>query len=109
MTRVILITGANGGMGQAIARSFLAESADNFVWLGLHVNRQNAEKLIEEFSGRCRAVDLDVTEPESWKRAVEQILAEHQRLDVLVNNAGKHEDGLLGTMPADSWASVCSG
>jgi 3-oxoacyl-[acyl-carrier protein] reductase len=104
--RTILITGANGGLGQAIARAFLAESPENFVWLGIHSRRENAEKLAAEFSEHCQLVDLDVTQPASWKAAVEKILTEHQRLDVLVNNAGKHEDGLLATMTTESWDNV---
>ncbi|HLX72256.1 MAG TPA: SDR family NAD(P)-dependent oxidoreductase [Verrucomicrobiae bacterium] len=104
--RVILITGANGGLGQAIARNFLSESPDNFVWLGVFVRRENADKLAAEFSNRCRCLELDVTQPDSWKAAVEKILAEHKRIDVLVNNAGKHHDGLLATMPLNTWDSV---
>jgi 3-oxoacyl-[acyl-carrier protein] reductase len=104
--RVILITGANGGLGQAIARAFLAESPENFVWLGVYVRRDNADKLAAENASRCRALELDVTQPASWKTALETILAEHQRIDVLVNNAGKHHDGLLATMPLNTWESV---
>jgi 3-oxoacyl-[acyl-carrier protein] reductase len=106
--RIILVTGANGSLGRAIARSFLAESPANFVWLGVHSRRDQADKLVTEFTGRSRCVDLDVTQPASWKSAVETILAEHQRLDVLVNNAGKHQDGLLATMPAEAWSTVLS-
>jgi 3-oxoacyl-[acyl-carrier protein] reductase len=104
--RVILITGANGGLGQAIARAFLAESPANFVWLGVHSRREQADQLAAEQSDRCRCVPLDVTQPEAWRKATEQILARHQRLDVLVNNAGTHQDALLGTMPAGAWESV---
>jgi 3-oxoacyl-[acyl-carrier protein] reductase len=104
--RVILITGANGGLGQAIAHNFLSESPDNFVWLGVFVRRENADKLAAEFSEHCRCLDLDVTQPDSWKVAVDKILAEHKRIDVLVNNAGKHHDGLLATMPLNTWDSV---
>jgi 3-oxoacyl-[acyl-carrier protein] reductase len=104
--RVILITGGNGGLGQAIARAFLAESPDNHVWLGVFVRRENAEKLITESDGRCRAIDLDVTQPASWTKAVETIVVEHKRIDVLVNNAGKHHDGLLATMPLGTWESI---
>ncbi len=104
--RVILITGANGGLGQAIARSFLTESPDNFIWLGVRARRDAAERLIAEFPDRCQCVELEVTQPNSWKSAVEKILAQHQRLDVLVNNAGKHEDGLLATMPPSAWSEV---
>ena len=105
-SRVILITGANGGLGEAIARSFLQESSANFVWLGVHSRRERADLLVRENPGRCSCVTLDVTSPESWKGAVTQILAHHNRLDALVNNAGTHEDALLATMAADSWQRV---
>jgi 3-oxoacyl-[acyl-carrier protein] reductase len=105
-SRVILITGANGGLGEAIARSFLHESPANCVWLGVHSQRDRAERLACENPGRCSCVTLDVTSPESWKGAVSQILARHNRLDALVNNAGTHEDALLATMAPDSWQRV---
>jgi len=104
--RVILITGANGGLGQAIVRAFLQESPDNVVWLGVRARREHADQLAQENPDRCFCVALDVTSPESWQAAVKEILSRHQRLDVLVNNAGSHEDALLATMPADSWRRV---
>ena len=104
--RVILITGANGGLGQAIAHAFLHESPDNIAWLGVHSRRERADQLAQEYSGRCFCITLDVTAPESWKQAVKEILAGHNRFDVLVNNAGRHEDSLLATMPLDSWNRV---
>jgi len=106
--RVVLITGANGGLGQAIAREFLGEAAENFVWMGVRERREAAAGLAAQFPGRCRCLELDVTRPESWKTAVDSILSVHSRLDVLVNNAGKHQDALLATMPADAWESVLS-
>jgi 3-oxoacyl-[acyl-carrier protein] reductase len=105
-SRVILITGANGGLGQAIARAFLQESPVNVVWLGVRSHREHADKLAQEYSSRCFCVTLDVAVPDSWHSAVKEILARHQRLDVLVNNAGSHEDALLATMPQDSWRRV---
>jgi 3-oxoacyl-[acyl-carrier protein] reductase len=104
--RVIFITGANGGLGQAIARAFLQESPANVVWLGVRANRKYADKLAQENPDHCFCIALDVTSPESWQSAAKEILSRHQRLDVLVNNAGSHEDALLATMPADSWRRV---
>jgi 3-oxoacyl-[acyl-carrier protein] reductase len=104
--RVISITGANGGLGQAIGRAFLQESPDNIVWLGVRANREHAHKLAQEHPDRCFCVAMDVALPEAWTAAVKEILARHQRLDVLVNNAGSHEDALLATMPAESWRRV---
>ena len=104
--RVILITGANGGLGRAIARTFLEEAPANVVWLGVRSRREQADKLAQENPDRCFCIALDVTAPESWKQAVTEILARHSRIDVLVNNAGGHEDALLATMPPDSWERV---
>jgi 3-oxoacyl-[acyl-carrier protein] reductase len=105
-SRIIFITGANGGLGQAIARAFLDESPDNFVWLGVHSKRQYAETLAGDFPKRCRCLALDVTAAAAWKGAISQMLAEQPRLDVLVNNAGQHQDGLLATMPLSAWEQV---
>jgi 3-oxoacyl-[acyl-carrier protein] reductase len=104
--RIILVTGANGGLGGAIARAFLAEAPDNFVRLGIHSRREQAGRLAEEFPGRCACVELDVTQPAAWTKVVSQIVAEHERLDVLVNNAGVHHDGLLATLPPEAWQRV---
>jgi 3-oxoacyl-[acyl-carrier protein] reductase len=104
--RVVLVSGANGAIGQAIARDFLTEAGDTTVWLGVHARRDQADALAREFPGRCECVQLDVTEPESWRQAVEQLLLKHHRLDVLVNNAGKHADSLLATMPVNTWNEI---
>jgi 3-oxoacyl-[acyl-carrier protein] reductase len=104
--RIILITGANGGLGQSIARAFLAESSESFVWLGIRSRRDQAEALAAAFAARCACLDLDVTRPDAWQNAVAKILSQHQRVDVLVNNAGHHHDGLLATLPASAWHEV---
>src|SRR5258708_28112388 len=107
-SRLILVTGANGGLGQAITRAFLQESPDNFVCMGVRERRDKGELSVNEFLGRCECVNLDVTSRPSWKEVVTQILARHKRIDVLVNNAGKHADSLLGTMPVEAWDEVLS-
>jgi len=104
--RVVLITGANGDLGQAMAVAFLQESPANLVWLGVHKRREAADRLAQATPDRCFCVALDVTLPDSWKQAVKQILARHGRLDVLVNNAGSHEDALLGAMSPGAWQRV---
>ncbi len=107
-SRVILVTGANGGLGQAIARAFLAEHETNYVWLGVRSRRDAADSLAAQHAPRCRTIALDVTSAEQWKSAINTITKEHSRLDVLVNNAGHHEDGLLATMSESAWRSVIS-
>jgi len=104
--RTILITGANGALGQAIATVFLAESPDNFVWLGFNRQRERVEKLAVANAPRCRIISLDVTQPEAWRMAVTEILSVNSRLDVLVNNAGVHQDTLLAMMKLETWRDV---
>ncbi|MDA1274881.1 MAG: 3-oxoacyl-ACP reductase FabG [Verrucomicrobia bacterium] len=104
--RVILVTGANGGIGLAIARAFLEEQDGNDVWLAVRSRHEQARKLAEQFPNHARCVTLDVTQPDAWKAAVEEILAAHERLDVLVNNAGLHEDDLLANLSGESWRRV---
>lgn len=103
---IVLITGANGGLGQAMARAFLEASAESIVWLGVRSARDKAELVASDYPDRCRLVTLDVTSTDDWQSAVEAIVTKDGRLDVLVNNAGNHDDGLLATMTDDSWHGV---
>lgn len=104
--RVSLVTGGNGGLGIAIARSLLEQGHDHQVWLGVRARRERADELLGRFLDRCHPVHLDVTDRGEWGRAVAKIEATHGRLDLLVNNAGSAEDGLLATMPTEAWDRV---
>jgi 3-oxoacyl-[acyl-carrier protein] reductase len=106
--RVIVVTGANGGLGQAIARAFLEESAANYLWLGIHRSRDRADTLAAAHPDRCECVALEVSSPESWQKGIQQVLSKSGRIDVLVNNAGRHADALLATMPRADWEGVVS-
>jgi 3-oxoacyl-[acyl-carrier protein] reductase len=103
--KVILITGANGGLGQAIAHAFLADENSHVV-LGIRSGRDRAEALHAEFPERTSLIDLDVADADAWPAAIEKITTDHERLDVLVNNAGFHRDNLLATMPVEDWDAV---
>jgi 3-oxoacyl-[acyl-carrier protein] reductase len=104
--RIILITGGNGTLGRAMAWSFLDESPNNVVWLGVHRRRERADELATVNPARCRIVALDVANVEAWNSAVAGILAANSRLDVLVNNAGTHDDAFLAQMKPESWREV---
>jgi len=104
-----LITGANGILGAALAREFLnSEGEDCHVFMGVHDKRKQAEAIAAEFPGRAQVLPLDVTSPDSWQSAVETILEQNGRIDVLVNNAGFHRDHLLANMADTEWAAVIS-
>ena len=109
MQRTIFITGANGGIGAACVRAFLTAEPDAIVYAAVRHGRAVVEGLIAEFPDRCRMIELEVTSAPAWKDAVERVVAATGRLDVLVNNAGSHRDGLLATMSDESWHDVIAG
>ena len=101
----ILISGANGGLGVALAERFLQDS-ENHLWLGVRSNRDRADALARQESERVRVVELDVTCEADWDRVVRAMVEAEQSPDVLVNNAGFHKDGLLAMMPSEDWHAV---
>jgi 3-oxoacyl-[acyl-carrier protein] reductase len=104
--RVALVTGASRGIGLAIARA-LAEKGANVV-LGAR-DAAKLEAAITELaapSGWAHAMPLDVSSPDSVDAAFTGLLAEHGRLDVLVNNAGITRDTLLLRMKPEQWDEV---
>jgi 3-oxoacyl-[acyl-carrier protein] reductase len=106
MSRNILITGANGALGLAVAEFFLTREADCRVFLGVRERRERAEELAARFPRRADLITLEITSPEAWKTALTEIEATAGALGVLINNAGFHEDALLANMSQDQWSRV---
>lgn len=106
MIRRLLITGANGTLGQATARYFLERDAACHVFLGVREKREKAEALVAEFAGRAFLCPLEITSPAAWTEALAQIEAQSGPLNVLINNAGYHDDALLATMSLGQWSGV---
>ncbi len=106
MSHSILITGANGALGLAIAEYFLTREADCRVFLGVRERRDRAEELAARFPGRADLITLEITAPEAWQTALSEIAAKASPLAVLINNAGFHDDALLANMSQDQWSRV---
>jgi NADP-dependent 3-hydroxy acid dehydrogenase YdfG len=86
--QVALITGASSGIGLAIARSFLNESADLVVVARRSERLQEIADEAQKHGRRCEVVVGDVREEETALRAVQTASQQLGHLDILVNNAG---------------------
>lgn len=86
--KVALITGADSGIGRAVAIAFAMEGAD--VAIVYHESTGDAEetrRLVEEKGKRCLVIQSDVRDKQKCVDAVEQTVRELGGLNVLVNNA----------------------
>jgi 3-oxoacyl-[acyl-carrier protein] reductase len=101
-SRVILITGAGGGIGSATARTLSRAGAAVI----LHdVRATTVESLADELGPDARALVSDLVDPHATDRLWRDALAVHSRIDVLVNNAGITPRADLEG-PLDDWLDV---
>lgn len=84
--KIVLITGATGGIGEASARLFAEEGAD--VIVHYHKNRANAEKLTEDLGEDILAIQADLADEEQILNMFQSIKEKKGRIDILICNAG---------------------
>lgn len=95
MTRTVFVTGANRGIGLAIARAF-ADAGDKVA-----AGYRNEPPPDGLFGVRC-----DVTDPDSIREATERVEAQYGRIEVVVANAGITKDSLSPMMSDDDFRDV---
>ena len=90
--KVALITGADSGIGRAVAVLFAREGADIAVaYLNEHEDAAETKKAVEKEGRRCIVISGDVADREFCKEAVSRTLKEFGQLDILINNAAFQE------------------
>jgi 3-oxoacyl-[acyl-carrier protein] reductase len=103
--RVAFVTGASRGIGRAIARRLASQGAQVIA----AARGENARAVAEEITaggGRAEALSLDVTDQDATAAAIAGVVERHQRLDVLVNNAGIARDQLMLRLKREDWDAV---
>ena len=85
MGKVVIVTGAGRGLGAAHARTLAAQGA---VLIVTDVTAEPAEAVAVSLGPSHLGMSLDVTDPSAWGEVVIRAVAEHGRIDALVNNAG---------------------
>jgi 3-oxoacyl-[acyl-carrier protein] reductase len=101
--KVALVTGAAQGIGLAIARTLHEAGATVII---ADIDEAKAKDAATGLGGEASAVRLNVADGEEVKRVVSQLLAERQRIEILVCNAGITRDGLLLRMKPEDWSAV---
>ena len=102
--KIALISGAARGIGAETARLMVEVGAR--VIIGDILDERGRETAREIGESAAVFQHLDVTSEEDWNTAIGAAVARWGALDVLVNNAGKHSDALLATMPQKDWDQV---
>ncbi|MCO5062993.1 MAG: 3-oxoacyl-[acyl-carrier-protein] reductase [Rhizobiaceae bacterium] len=101
--RKALVTGATGGIGEAIARTLHAQGAT----IGLHGTRAGKlDSLAAELGERVKVFPANLSDRDAVKTLGQKAESELEGVDILVNNAGITKDGLFVRMPDDDWDAV---
>ncbi|KQT88394.1 3-oxoacyl-[acyl-carrier-protein] reductase [Aurantimonas sp. Leaf443] len=101
--RKALVTGASGGIGEAIAKVLHGAGAT----VGLHgTRREKLDALASELGERAHVFPADLGDRADQKALAEKAEAELGGVDILVNNAGITKDGLFVRMSDEDWDKV---
>jgi NAD(P)-dependent dehydrogenase (short-subunit alcohol dehydrogenase family) len=88
--KMAMITGGDSGIGRAIAIAFAREGADvAIVYLNEHKDAEETKRLVELEGRRCVTIAGDVGEERFCRDAVDRVMREFHRLDILINNAAE--------------------
>jgi 3-oxoacyl-[acyl-carrier protein] reductase len=104
--RRALVTGGSGGIGGALCRRLARDG--HHVYVHSHRGGAVATVLVDEIlasGGHATAINFDITDAASTRRSLETIL-EAGPIQILVNNAGVHDDAVLPGMNAAQWQRV---
>ena len=98
----VLITGASGGIGKELSKSFLEVGA-NIILSGTNINR--LQSLKDDLNKECEVYECDLKNVDEINNFL-NFLDESGGVDVLINNAGKTEDNLLMRMSDEQWEDI---
>jgi 3-oxoacyl-[acyl-carrier protein] reductase len=104
--RRALVTGGSGGIGGALCRRLARDG--HHVYVHAHRGGEVAAALVHEINGnggQATAVHFDITDTEATRRELEGAL-QSGPIQILVNNAGVHDDAVLPGMSAAQWQRV---
>lgn len=106
-SEIAVVTGGTRGIGRAVTERFAAEGATTIALY--HADERAAsetETALDEFEAQTSVEQCDVSEFDAVCATFEGITEEYGRPTILVNNAGRMDNGLLVRMDPEQWESV---
>jgi|TARA_B100000959_G_scaffold287526_2_gene373564 3-oxoacyl-[acyl-carrier protein] reductase len=105
--KIVVVTGAGRGIGQAVAAAFAREGAKVAV---LSRNEQScgqsASAINEDYPEAAKSYAVDVSDHDAMQECGKKIVADLGSVNILINNAGITRDGLLLRMSDEDWDAV---
>ena len=101
--RVVIVTGASSGIGEATARALVADGTHV---VGVARRKERLEQVARELRGSPGSLSVvvsDITSPGAAPKVIDQVVAESGHVDGLVNNAGIMLLGPVETTDPDEW------
>ncbi len=102
--RIVLLTGAGGGIGTGIAKRLLEEGYT--VALHYRSKKDALVPLVEQYKDHAFLFQADFTDAESVRTFGEQVMGVLGRVDILINNAGMPSSGLSWKVSPEEWETV---
>lgn len=103
--KIAIVTGGSRGIGQSVSELFAKEGATVYIWDVLPEGNVTANN-INQNGGKAIFQQVSVTDKSAIGLAVETIIHQEGRIDILINNAGITRDRSLLKMSDDEWEGV---
>ena len=84
--KIAVVTGSTKGIGFVISKEFAENNGATVIVCSRSI--QNAERAAEQINGKAFAAEIDITNNSSVRSFLQYVISNHNRIDILINNAG---------------------
>jgi meso-butanediol dehydrogenase/(S,S)-butanediol dehydrogenase/diacetyl reductase len=103
--KIGIITGGTAGIGRGVAERLISEGATVVIF---DINIEGAQKTAAELGDKAVAVKVDITKKAEVDSAVQTVIAQYGKIDILVNNAALSWPQRFIDMEEEDWDRICN-